>query len=343
MTQFCIRNATLSDLEDLYQLSKLVFFINLPADKAIISEKIAKSLKAFKKPSSRLWENDYLFVLEDLQEKKVIGASLIHAQHGTLESPHFFLKIGEEEKYSETLNKSFTHKTLKLGIDSDGPTEIGGLVIHPDYRGVPEKLGKQLSFCRFLFMAQFPLRFKSVIHTELMPPLDDEGHSLLWEAIGRRFLDMDYLTADELSRKNKEFILSLYPASTIYQTLLPKQTAATIGQVADETIPAREMLKKIGFKFTQEVDPFDGGPHYRCDLRNIKPVTEYLSQKIIYQDLAQSDFTGRYLISIRSKTYEWFCFSSLAKATEDSLIIPKKAIEHLPINTASDFGHFFPL
>jgi arginine N-succinyltransferase len=278
---YIVRSCKTEDLNDLFELSQLVFFINLPANKEQINKIIENSIKSFNNPSIHLEENNYLFVLEDLQKNKVIGASLIHAQHGTQDSPHFFLRVGREEKYSTTLHKKFTHNTLRLGLDIDGPTEIGGLVLHPDYRNNSQRLGKQLSYIRFLYMSYFPKNFKKIIHSELMPPLDKNGNSPIWEAIGRKFLDMDYITADKLSRKNKEFILSLYPSENIYETLLPQDAIDAIGQVGPNTVPAKNMLEKIGFKFTNEVDPFDGGPHYRALLSEITPVKNAFRGKLV--------------------------------------------------------------
>ena len=97
-----------------------------------------------------------------------------------------------------------------------------------------------------------------------MPPFDEEGKSLLWEAIGRRFLNMDYYEADKLSRKNKEFILGLFPAENIYCTLLSPQARNVIGEVGESTIPVKKMMESIGFQYAHEVDPFDGGPHYKA-------------------------------------------------------------------------------
>ena len=88
---FILRSVSLDDLADLYELSGKVFFINLPHDEGIIKDKITKSLKCFCSPSDELSENYYFFVLEDLTIKKVIGVSMIHAQHGTEKEPHFFL------------------------------------------------------------------------------------------------------------------------------------------------------------------------------------------------------------------------------------------------------------
>lgn len=274
MTPFLLRSIQLSDLEDILRLSKLVNFINLPSDESQLEQLIKKSLKSFTHPLKRLDENYYMFVVQDQASGAIIGCSLIHAQHGSSKEPHYFLRVGQEYKYSKSLNTGFVHGTLKLGFEVNGYTEIGALLLHPDYRGHKEKIGKQLSFVRFLYMAYQPDRFKEMVHAELMPPLDEEGNSPLWEAIGRRFLNMDYLEADLISRKNKEFILSLYPSNNIYQTLLPAEARLAIGKVGQDTEPVKKMLEEIGFYYTQEVDPFDGGPHYRCPLADILLIKE---------------------------------------------------------------------
>jgi arginine N-succinyltransferase len=281
---YTLRSASLNDLDDLYDLSQLMLFINLPPDKDIIKSKIESSLRAFTKPSKRLWENYYLFVLEDLKSQRIIGASMIHAQHGTEDEPHYFFSVSQENKFSKTLNTGFIHGTLKLGLETQGPTEIGGLILDPDFRKSEHKLGKQLSFVRFLYMGMNKNLFKDTIHSELMPPFDHEGHAPLWEAIGRRFLNMEYHEADVLSRSNKEFILNLFPADTIYMTLLPIEARNAIGKVGEETAPVKKMLESIGFKYTNEVDPFDGGPHYRAKLKDIKPIKEMFECEILIRD-----------------------------------------------------------
>lgn len=274
---FILRAVRESDLEDLIELSQLFVFINLPNDPAVLKKQIQSSIKSFKQPSKNLFENYYLFVLEDLETQKVIGASMIHGKHGTDEEPHFYFKVGREHKFSESINTGFIHGTLKFGLETDGYTEIGGLVLNPAYRGSTHKLGKQLSFVRFLYMGLKPDEFTEYVHSELMPPLDEHGNSALWEAIGRRFLNMNYQDADLLSRKNKEFILSLFPVDTIYETLLPPDARNAIGKVGDSTKPVKKMLESIGFQYTEEVDPFDGGPHFRAKRTSIKLIKEKFS------------------------------------------------------------------
>lgn len=322
---FALRSVSLNDLNDLYELSGKVLFINLPHDKAIIEKKIKRSIECFNSPSSDLSENYYFFVLEDISKKKVIGVSMIHAQHGTEKEPHFFLRVASEHKYSQTINTGFVHGTLRLGLDTNGPTEIGGLVVSPDYRGNDQKLGKQISFVRFLYMGMNKNRFKDTVHSELMPPLDANGNSPLWEAIGRRFMNMNYDEADVLSRSNKEFILSLYPSDNIYMTLLPYEARNAIGKVGNDTLPVKNMLEKIGFQYTSEVDPFDGGPHYRCKLTDIKPIKNFISKKI---DLdAKEEPALNYLISFKKGDIPFYAIKTKLAFSENGISLPHEIVQ----------------
>lgn len=315
MNKYFIRNVTPEDVDELYELSKLVNFINLPSDKNLIKKKVMASYESFKKPNPKLHKNWYIFVLVNREDNKIIGVSMIHAQHGTETEPHFYLKVDYEQKFSKTINTGFTHGTLKLGLDTDGPTEIGGLVIHPDFRKL--KLGKQLSFVRFLYISQNPKNFKDVIHTELMPPLDKYGNSPLWEAIGRRFMNMGYKEADILSRNNKEFILSLFPSENIYMTLLPLEARESIGKVGKDTLPVKAMLDKIGFEYTNEVDPFDGGPHFRARQERITIIQDTKTAVIKVNDELEN--LKKYIVQLPESEYDFHVEIIEGKSTGNTL------------------------
>jgi arginine N-succinyltransferase len=288
---FIIRNAIKSDLDDIYALSQKVNLLNLPSDKDELSKLISTSNQSFKKPDIRLENNYYLFCVIDISKNKTVGVSMIHGKHGTAQKPHYFLKVSKEVKKSSTLNTEIINHTLKLGIEPNGYTEIGGLILDPKYRGLSEKLGKQLSMARFLFIVQNKQIFTEKIHSELLPPFDKDGKSLLWEGLGRKFLNMDYWEADILSQKNKTFIHDLFPSSTIYQNLLPISALNVIGKVGDSTKPVKKMLEGIGFNYTNEVDPFDGGPHYRAKLVELLPYKQFneISGDRLINELNQED------------------------------------------------------
>lgn len=322
-----LRSVQESDLEDLFALSHKGF-ITLPPDKDIILERIRSSAACFEKPEKQKEKNYYIFVIEDILSHKVLGTSLIHARHGSAETPHFFLKMGQEDKYSHSLQKKVSHQTLKLDYSIEGFTEIGGLIVHPDFRNHPDKLGKQLSLVRFLYMSLYPERFCHEVLAELLPPFDEEGQSLFWKAVGKKFLNMTYQEADELSQSNKEFILGLYPTHTIYSALLPKEVQKLIGRVGPETIPAQKMLEKLGLAFRQEIDPFDGGPHYSCPLNEILPLQKKISGKVGTDFKADQAQKG--LASFNHPEYAFAAFQTLFSVDKKLIHLPPGSLSFLP-------------
>jgi arginine N-succinyltransferase len=265
---FIVRDIREDDFDDLMALAKQFNLLNLPAEPKILKKKIQNSVKSFAGKVAKE-EAEYLFVLEDVDVKRVIGTSLILAKHGSPKYPHYFFQILEKKRQSGNLGVGFIHNVLRLGESTDGPTEVGGLMLDRGYRRRPEKLGRLLSLSRFIYMGLLPERFESEVLCEFAPPLTDEGRSEFWEALGRRFTGMSYLEADRLSQMHKGFIKSLFPEGDIYLCLLEASARVVVGEVGEETRGALHLLQKIGFKYRNEVDPFDGGPHYSCKLKDI--------------------------------------------------------------------------
>lgn len=265
---FVIRQSFREDVDKILAVAEHLDTVNLPADREQIIRILELSAQSFAGEVANE-AREYLFVLEDTAADRVIGTSMIHAQHGTRRAPHVYFDVGKVERYSETLDRYFVHQTLRLGYDYNGPTEIGGLILLPEYRGNPQALGKLLSYSRFLFIAMHRAVFRDRVLSELLPPLRDDGTSVLWEHLGRRFTGLDYQKADLISKDNKEFIRALFPHSLIYTALFPAEVQAVIGQVGDETRGVEKILRRIGFEYAEQIDPFDGGPHFVADTDDI--------------------------------------------------------------------------
>jgi arginine N-succinyltransferase len=274
---FLIRESFEEDVDQILEVAHHLDSVNLPADRGHIERILARSASAFAESIPNP-AREYLFVLEDLSTRRVIGTSMIHAQHGTRRSPHVFLQVLKEERYSETLDRYMVHECLRLAYNYDGPTEIGGLILLPEYRGHAESLGKLLSYARFLFIAMHRIVFRDQVISELMPPLEPDGTSRLWNHFGRKFTQLTYSEADLLSKDNKEFIRTLFPHSLIYTSLFPEEVKEVIGVVGPDTRGVEKMLRRIGFEYAQQIDPFDGGPHFIAEtdrvtlVRDARPV-----------------------------------------------------------------------
>src|SRR5689334_10618492 len=179
-----LRDARPSDLRSLSRLARVLDTVNLPHDPAALAAIVERSVRSFSGSIRDPLRRQYVFVAE--ARGRVIGTSMIVAQHGTRESPCTFFTVSEREHYSSTLDRHFRHVVLSVGFHYDGPTEIGGLVVEPESRGGPEHPGKQLAFVRFLYLAMHRERFRDTVLAELMPPLTRDGRSRFWEAFGRR-------------------------------------------------------------------------------------------------------------------------------------------------------------
>lgn len=296
-----IRNVTRSDLAGLKRLASMLDTVNLPNDEKALTELIDKSVRSFAGTIRNPFEREYLFVAEDTRRNQLVGTSMVIAQHGTFESPHVYLEVSEREHYSSTLGVHKRHKVLSIGYNYDGPTEIGGLIVDPAFRGGELRVGKQLSFVRFLFMAMHRKSFRDRVLAELLPPLLPDGRSLLWEAYGRKFTGLTYLEADRLSRASKEFIKELFPPTDVYATLFPERVQRVIGRVGPNTLPVKRMLEKVGFEYVERIDPFDGGPHFEAKLADIVPIRRYRRLKVSERDLDLEEEGELLLIGVEGK------------------------------------------
>ncbi len=275
-----LRDVARKDLVGLKRLARTLNSVNLPDNEEVLKGIIDKSVRSFSGKLFDPFEREYLFVLEDTRNGTLVGTSMIIAQHGTREAPHIYFQVTQAEHYSATLDKHFRHKVLSIGYNYDGPTEIGGLVVDPPLRSGPEKPGKQLSYVRFLFMSMRRPDFRERVLAELLPPLMADGRSLLWESIGKKFTGLDYTEADKLSRQNKEFIKELFPNSDLYVTLFPANAQRIIGEVGPNTAGVRRMLERIGFRYVDHIDPFDGGPHFEANLSEVSLMRNYRTAEV---------------------------------------------------------------
>lgn len=271
MITYEIRAAERTDEDQLLQVARHLDTVNLPDDRESIRQILDLSHRSFSgeiEPNKR----EYVFVLVDRSQNRVIGTSMIIAQLGHREAPYIYFDVFEDERYSQTLDKHFRHTALRIGYSYDGPTEIGGLILSPDYRRVPERLGQFISYVRFLWIATHRSMFRDEVLAELLPPLEPDGTSHLWEALGRHFTGLSYAEADFISKKNKEFIKSLFPEGVVYASLLPKAAQDVIGKVGAQTRGVEKLLRRIGFSYAWRIDPFDGGPHFTASTDDVSLV-----------------------------------------------------------------------
>jgi arginine N-succinyltransferase len=299
---FEIRGAVVADEDQLLQVAQHLNTVNLPADRDEIRGILEQSQSSFSGAIKDPRRREYVFVLVDLERDRIVGTSMIIGQLGRRDAPYIYVDVTEEERYSATLDRHFRHVVLKIGYSFNGPTEIGGLIVSPEYRKKPERLGLAISYVRFLFVKMHREWFKDELLAELLPPLEPDGTSHLWDALGRKFTGMTYAEADRLSKKNKEFIKGLFPEGAIYASLLPAQAQEVIGKVGAQTKGVEKMLRRIGFRYADRVDPFDGGPHFTAPTDEVTLVHQ--SHRARVTSLLPADQTPKFHALVAIETAE---------------------------------------
>lgn len=331
--QYELRGATPEDEEQILAIARHLNTVNLPADREGVAQILDVSMRSFTQLLKDPKRRQYVFVLVDRADTslapsgRIIGTSMVFAQLGRRDAPYIYLDVIDEERYSSTLDRHFKHTILKIGYSYNGPTEIGGLVLHPDYRRVPERLGTFLSYVRFLFIKMHRDAFRDEVLAELLPPLEPDGTSRLWEALGRHFTDLTYAEADKLSRRNKEFIRGLFPEGTIYATLLPKDAQEVIGKVGAQTRGVEKLLCRIGFRYAERVDPFDGGPHFTANTDEITLVqnTRRLRVESLLPETPGARPSSRAIVGVDLPQAPWFrsVLTPWEERGESACAIPK--------------------
>jgi arginine N-succinyltransferase len=328
-----LRDAQKADLPALRQLAAELNSVNLPNDERALAGIIDRSQRSFAGRIREPLARSYVFVLEEPRSGRILGTSMVIAQHGTRESPCTFFDVSEREHYSGTLDRHFRHRVLSIGYHFDGPTEIGGLVVHPDDRGGEARPGKQLAFVRFLYIAMHRDRFRERVLAELMPPLLPDGRSLFWEACGKRFTGLEYQEADKRSRENKEFIQQLFPAGDLYATLFPPRVQKQLGAVGAETLGVKHLLERLGFAFVDRIDPFDGGPHYEAKVADVTLVRAHRRLRVAERALAPREHEGEKLVGVERPEgkVRFRAVRTPARVDGDDLLLPEDARELLHV------------
>lgn len=271
-----IRPVRPDDASALAQLATLLDTLNLPRDHEMLAEIIAESIASFarlEQPAPAHADAPPprgTYTLVAMQGSQLLGTASLLSHHGTVDDPHYYLRVVEHTFYSKQLNVENRRHLLRLERDEVPWTEMGGLVVHPEARG--HGLGKLLVAARLLLVAMHRAHFCPRLIAELLPPRRPDGSNAFWDALGGPLTGLNYYRADLLCRTDKEFIDALFPRHDVVLELLPAAAQEVVGQVGPATVPVYHLLQRAGFQYLNTIDPFDGGPHYGAALEEVQPM-----------------------------------------------------------------------
>lgn len=297
--QFIIRPVRLDDLDDIFAMAEKAKpgLTNLPPDRDLLTKRINWSLESFAKKIDKPENELYFFVMEELHSGKVIGTCGIFSDVG---DEFYSFKVSRELAVCEQLNIRKENHYLQLVNDYKNVSEMALLLLDSKYR--KKKLGKLLSRSRYLFLADNQEKFHSRIIAEMRGELNIWGHSVFWNNVGRKFIDMDFEDADMLSSTNqKRFIAELFPHSRIPICLLSKDAQRLIGKPHHDTKAAMDVLKREGFERSNYVDIFDAGPTLEARLKNIQTFADSKLGRVAAIEDSENNMPG--LASFQGDTY----------------------------------------
>ena len=302
--------------------------INLPKNREVLREKILASETAFHADIEKPYLENYIFVLEDTSTGELGGTSGICSRMGVTE-PTYHFRI-------QTITNEYTKKEMQILTTVAypiGPTEIFALYLKPEFR--KEGLGKLLSLGRFLFMASYRERFEDYVVAEMRGYIREDNSVPFWDSFCRKFLDVSYDILCEMELQSRAFIPCIIPKWPIYTTLLPKEAQDYMAKTHDRTVPALKMLDREGFVFTQEIDPFDGGPKLGCKIEDIATIKNCEIAIVHAIDNNQVDNSPACILS-NTKIEFRACYGQVSTPKKGMASISKEIAQALNVNLGDE-------
>lgn len=229
---------------------------NVPNTRELVKAQVEESLETLNEKDGA---NRLLFVVE--RDGIILGISAIIMKLGG-EVPFYNFKRSRHSGRATNPKLAIDYDTLQLTTDFYSYSEVASLFMAQAGRGTG--LARLLSAGRFGYIQNNRDSFQDGLMAEILGWTDQQGISPFWKHLASRFIQMDFDNADKLSTVDKRFIVDLLPALPIMLNLLPPIVSDCTGRPHDNSRPAMNMLKSIGFEETDMCDVFDGGPAVRC-------------------------------------------------------------------------------
>ena len=328
LTSLRIRPVREADLDAIFGLALATGggFTNLPPDRRSLNARIAASVAALDKFVVQPGAEYYMLVLEDVSTGKILGTNALFGGIG-LDWPFYSLRLSSLTHRSVALDRSVRIQTLELTSEFDGASEVGGLFLCQQARGLG--VGRLLAGSRYLFIAAHRERFGERVIAELRGYWDREGQSPFWNAVGRHFFDLDYLEADRFGAVHgNQFIVDLMPRGPIYVPLLPLDAQRAIGRPHVDGEAALAMLKAQGFRYDGYVDIFDAGPTVSCATSDIAAVRHAATRQI----RLSADVEGALYLVAAGRGASFRAVQTAASIDGDMILLPDAASRTLGVD-----------
>jgi arginine N-succinyltransferase len=324
-----IRPVALKDHGEILELAKKagIGMSSLPPDADVLESKIRNSILSFAGTPAKPHEESFLLVMEDASGKLVGTTGLV--AHVGLSRPFYSYKLSTVVQHNSELDIYSQQHVLHMVNDYTNASEIGSLFLLPDYRR--DGLGRYLSRCRYLLLAEFPQIFSDIVIAEIRGVSKADGGAPFYNHLAQHFFHMTFAQADYISATmGNQFIADLMPKYPIYVNLLPQEAQEVIGQPLHESSAAMRLLMREGFRYEGYVDVFDAGPTLQAELGKIRAVQA--SRRFEIANIVDSlDEEEDYMISTTSLENYRICRGKLLSSPENAVTITHETANMLKV------------
>ena len=330
-----LRPCRMSDLPSVERIAaaSAVGITSLPPDHERLYEKIRNSSHSFNSDVDVNGEEVYFFVLEDAESGDIVGTSGIAAS------------AGFHDRFYSYRNEIIVHASQELGVsnkihslhlchDLTGLSLLTSFYIDPKYHHT--QWPQLLSRARLLFMIEHPQRFADKLAAENPGVCDDNGDSPFWNAVGRRFFNMEYPQAERLSGgRSKTFIAELMPQYPIYVPLLPADAKLAIGQLHPVAELPFSILLEEGFEADTYIDIFDGGPTVEARISTLRSVAANRRLRVTL-DAPAIGTPAPYLIANTATSDFRATIGNVVVTADEILSLSPALADHLEVASGDD-------
>ncbi|HEY5798865.1 MAG TPA: arginine N-succinyltransferase [Burkholderiaceae bacterium] len=331
---YVVRPVELADIAALTALAaeSMPGVHTLPRTPEKIAAMVERSIASFAAQVAMPSEESYLFVLCKGETGEIVGTAAIFATAGS-NGTYFAFRNDVVQQVSRELNISHSVHALTLCSELTGFSQLASFYVRDLQHAGPE--AALLSRARLIFASLAPQRFSDKFFVALAGVTDAAGQSPFWNALGRKFFQMDFLAAERAieGARNRTLIVELMPHYPVYVPLLPGDAQAAMGQVHPDGELTFRLLSEEGFEPDEYIDIFDGGPILKAHKHSLHSMNDTFQRRVeIAREPVSAGPQHQYVISSGSeRNFRAITLSLPALEHGDSVALSPEAAELLGV------------
>ena len=302
----------------------------LPRTRDKIERAVERSIASFAAEVDIQGEESYVFVLESSFDGEIHGTAAVFATAGT-NGTYFAFRNDVVQHVSRDLNISHSVHALTLCSELTAYSQLASFFVKNGHDALEE--AALLSRARLLFAAIAPHRFSDRFFVPLAGMTEANGESPFWNALGRKFFQMDFLDAERVieGARNRTLIVELMPPYPVYVPLLPGDAQAAMGQVHPDGALAFGLLTDEGFEADEYVDIFDGGPILLAHKNSLRTMHQALPRKVVIGEPLAADCIPLMLGNRMERQFRAVNALCSLPEHDDSVCMTAKVAQHLGV------------